>query len=243
MVAFAPGGGAVAAGEAAVPVAYDQGVVQGGGDGAGGGAVVEDGGAALGEDPVQGGVAEQPLERGAVETGAVDGGGTGTGQGPVAVDVEDDVDVGAVPATAAGLLVIEEEPADVAEGVGAAGGRAAGGFAVGVGGFGRGAGRWRGVRRFRRRGWRRDATARRGCGTGAVPWAGSGLGSRLAVALFPPGPHGGGDVAHRQVDQGGQHHGFVVGEQPDGVGVEVGGDGLDLAAGQHPVPPRRRGGG
>jgi hypothetical protein len=44
--------------------------------------------------------------------------------------------VGAVAAAAAGVLVVEEVVADVAEGVGAAGGRAAGRLAVGVGGLG-----------------------------------------------------------------------------------------------------------
>jgi hypothetical protein len=39
----------------------------------------------------------------------------------------------------------------------------------------------------------------------------------------------------------GDHGGFVVGEQADGVGVEVGGDGLELAARQHTVAPRAGG--
>src|SRR5215216_3877335 len=79
VVAFTPVGGAVAAGETAVPVADHQGVEQGGGDGAGGGAVVEDGGPPGGEHPVQGGVAEQPLDAGPVEPGALGGGGAGAG--------------------------------------------------------------------------------------------------------------------------------------------------------------------
>jgi hypothetical protein len=74
VVAFAPGGGAVTAREPAVAVTHDEGVVEGGGDGAGGGAVVQDGGAAVGEDAVDGGVAQQSVGAGAVEAGAVDAG-------------------------------------------------------------------------------------------------------------------------------------------------------------------------
>jgi hypothetical protein len=65
--------------------------------------------------------------------GAVEGGGGGGGQCLVAVEVEDQVEVGAVAAPATGLLVVEEVAADVGEGVGAAGGGAAGGFALDVG--------------------------------------------------------------------------------------------------------------
>jgi hypothetical protein len=36
---------------------------------------------------------------------------------------------------------------------------------------------------------------------------------------------------------GGHELGFVVGEQVEGVGVEVGGYGVDLATRQHPVTP------
>jgi hypothetical protein len=68
--------------------------------------------------------------------GAVGAAGTCPGEGPVAFDVDDEVEVGAVAAAAAGVLVVEEVAADVAGGVGAAGGRAAGRLAVGVGGLG-----------------------------------------------------------------------------------------------------------
>jgi hypothetical protein len=90
----------------------------------------------VGEDPVQGGVAQQPVDGGAVEAAAVDAGGPGSRQGPVAVEVEHEVEVGAVAAPAAGLLVVEEVAADVAEGVGAAAGRGAGRFAWHVGAVG-----------------------------------------------------------------------------------------------------------
>jgi hypothetical protein len=56
-----------------------------------------------------------------------------------------------------------------------------------------------------------------------------------------PGAHGCGDVGHRQAHQGGHHVGFVVGEQVEGVGVEVGGDRFDLTTRQRPVAPRPRG--
>jgi hypothetical protein len=49
------------------------------------------------------------------------------------VEVEDEVEVGPVAATPAGVLVVEEVSADVGEGVGAAAGDTAGGFAVDVG--------------------------------------------------------------------------------------------------------------
>src|SRR5215218_10253797 len=135
VVALAPVGGAVAAGEAAVPVADDEGVEQRGGDGAGGAAVVQDRGPARGEHPVQRGVAQQPVDAGPVEAGAVGGGGAGAGVGEVAFEVDDQVEMGAVAATAAGLLVVQEVAADVAQGVGPAGGGGAGGLAVVVGGL------------------------------------------------------------------------------------------------------------
>ena len=72
VVGFGPVGGSIAAGVAAVAVADDQGVEQGGGDGAGGGAVVQDGGAPVGDDPVDAGVAGQAPQGGGVEDGAVD---------------------------------------------------------------------------------------------------------------------------------------------------------------------------
>src|ERR671911_287702 len=118
VVALAPVGGAVAAGETAVPVPDHEGVEQGGGDGAGGAAVVEDGGPPGGHHPVQGAIAQQPLDAGPIQPGAVGGGGAEVGVGEVALEVEDQVEVGAVAATAAGLLVVEEVAADVAQGVG-----------------------------------------------------------------------------------------------------------------------------
>src|SRR5918995_4238301 len=54
---------------------------RGGGDGAGGGAVVEDGGPPGGEHPVQGGVAQQPLDAGPVQAGGGGGGGARGGGG------------------------------------------------------------------------------------------------------------------------------------------------------------------
>jgi hypothetical protein len=85
---------------------------------------------------VQGRVAQQPLDRRAIEAGAVDGRGPGAAQRPEALDVEDEVDVRAVAAGAPRPLVVEEEPADVAERVGPAGGRTAGRLVVGIGGLG-----------------------------------------------------------------------------------------------------------
>ena len=67
------------------------------------------------------------------------------------------------------LLVVQEVPADVGEGVGAAGGGTCGRVRRPRRGCGRGVGRWRAVRRFRGRGWRRAASGRPGCGTGAGP--------------------------------------------------------------------------
>jgi hypothetical protein len=83
---------------------------------------------------VDAGVAGQALESGGVEDGAVDQAAV-----PVVLEVVeggDDVEVGAVAAAAAVLLVVEDPAADVDEGVGAALGGAAGGFTRGVGGLG-----------------------------------------------------------------------------------------------------------
>ena len=134
VVGFGPVGGPITASEAAVVVADDQGVVERGGDGAGGGAVVQDRGAAVGDHPVDTGVAQQPGQGGGVEGGAVD-------QPPVPVVLEvgeggDDVEMGAVAAARARLLVVQVPAAQVDEGVGAAVGGAAGGFTGGVGGLG-----------------------------------------------------------------------------------------------------------
>jgi hypothetical protein len=196
----------------------------------------------LGEDPVQGGVAQQPLDAAAVESGAVGGAGAGAGEGPVALDVEDDVDVRAMPSTAAGVLVIEEVAADVPQRVGPAAGGAADRFTVAVGGGGEAQGGGQELAGFGAEvGVEPPAAAERGR---LVQTVGRfGLGVAVGGGSLAPGPHGGGDIAYRQVDQGGQHRRLVVGEQADGVGVEVGGDGLDLAAGQHPVVPRPGGGG
>ncbi len=210
-------------------VAYDEGVVERGGDGAGGAAVVDDGGAALGEHAVQGGVAQQPIQRGAVEAGAVDAAGPGGGERLVAVEVEHQVEVGAVAAAAAGLLVVEEVPADVGEGVGPAGRSSPGGFAVGVGALREAQG---GGEQF----------AAPGAEVGVEPPAapegagqvqhldGFGLGVAVRGGAVPPHRHRHRDVADRQVDQAGHHHRFVLREERHGVGVEVGGDGVDLAA-------------
>ena len=181
VVAFAPAGGAVAAREPAMFIAYDQGVEQRSGDGAGGPAVVEDGGPPGGEDPVQGTVAQQPLHRGPVEGGAVGAGGADAAQGEVALDVEDDVEVGAVAATGVDVLVIEKEAADVPQGVGppCGGLRTVSASLSGV---------WARRRAVessspvsaRRLASRRHRPAR--VGDRCRAWGGSGLGSRSAVA-------------------------------------------------------------
>jgi hypothetical protein len=162
---------------------------EGAGDGAGGGAVVEDGGGAVGEDAVDGGVAEQPVRGGVVEAGAVDAGGVGSRQGLVAVEVEDEVEVGPVAASAAGLFVVQEVPADVGEGVGAAGGGAAGGFAVDIGAAGEAEG---GGHSSPVSGPRLASSRHRPANVGDRCRAedGSGLGSRWAVAHARnhPGP-------------------------------------------------------
>jgi hypothetical protein len=177
---------------------------------------------------VQGGVAQQPLDRRAVETGAIDGRGPGAARRPEALDVEDEVDVGAVAACPPGPLVVEEESADVAEGVGAAGGRAAGRFVVGVGGLGDAE---RGGEQFAGFGAEVGVEAPPASqGARQVQAVGSvGLGVAVRGGAVRPRPHGGDDIPHRQVGQRGQQPSLVVGEQTDRVGVEVAGDGLDLA--------------
>jgi hypothetical protein len=136
VVAFAPGGGTVTAREPAVAVTDHEGVVEGGGDRPRGGAVVQDRRPAVAEDAVEGGVAEQPVGAGAVEAGAVDAASTRGAQRLVAVEVEDQVEVGPVAATPAGVLVVEEVSADVTKGVGPAGGDTPGGFAGDIGAVG-----------------------------------------------------------------------------------------------------------
>jgi hypothetical protein len=134
-------------------------------------------------------------------------------------------------------LVVQEVAAEVAEGVGAAGGGRAGRLAVGVGGLGQAEG-----------GGEQFAGFGAEVGVEAPPSAQGArqvqtlgrfrLGVSVGAGTFPPGPHGGSDIADRQVHQGRQHHGLVVGEQAERVGVEVGGDGLHLAPRQHTVAPR-----
>jgi len=130
MVGFAPVGWPVAAGEAAVLIPDDEGVVEGGGDGAGGGAVVEDAGPSGDEHPVDPGVTEQPLHRGAVQNRAVDE--VALAAVLEVVEGGDDVEVGAVAAPAPVLLVVQEPAAYVGEGIGAAAGGTTLGFPVDV---------------------------------------------------------------------------------------------------------------
>jgi hypothetical protein len=134
VVSFCPVGGPITAGEPAVPVADDEAVVEVGGDRSGGGAVVQDAGPAVGDHPVDAGVATQALHGPAVEDRPVE-------ESAVAAVFEvgeggDDVEVRAVAAPAAVALVVEKPTAHVDKGVGAALRRAAGGFAVDVGGGG-----------------------------------------------------------------------------------------------------------
>src|SRR5918995_1701879 len=237
VVALAPVGGPVAAGETAVPVPDHQGVEQGGGDGAGGAAVVEDGGPPGGHHPVQGGIAQQPLDAGPIEPGAVGGGGTGGGVGEVTLEVDDQVEMGAVAATAAVLLVVQEVAADVAQGVGPAGGRGAGGLAVVVGAGGEAQGGGQQLTGLGAQGAVGAPAVIEGAGQ--VQRLGPfGLGVGVGGGGLPPAAHGDGDVAGGEVDQGRHDGGLVGGEQVEGGGVEVGGDGFDLPARQHPVPPR-----
>src|SRR6185503_13610397 len=109
-------------------VAQDHGVVEVGGGGAGGRAVVEDRGPPVGDDAVQRAVAQDRGGGGRVEDGAVGEGGAAAAVG--VVQGHDHVDVGAVPAPGAGLLVVEEEPADLDQGVGVLLGSAAGRVAL-----------------------------------------------------------------------------------------------------------------
>jgi hypothetical protein len=67
-----------------------------------------------------------------------------------------------------------------------------------------------------------------------------GLGIAVGAGGLAPGAHGDGDVAGRQVHQARHHRGLVRREQLEGIGVEIGGKGVDLAARQHPVPPQPR---
>jgi len=93
MMRLTPLGRSVAAGEAAVLVADDQGVVEGGGDGAGGGAVVQDAGAPGDEHAVKAGVAEQAPDAGGGEDRPV--GQPALAAGLEVVEGGDDVEVGA----------------------------------------------------------------------------------------------------------------------------------------------------
>ena len=120
-VALAPHRGPVTAREAAVLVTDDQGVPQRSGDGPGCGAVVEDGRTARHDHPVHGAVAEQPGEGGTVERRPVDD--VAAAAGLQVLELDHHVDVRAVTTAGVGLLVIEEEPADVDEGVRPPGGR------------------------------------------------------------------------------------------------------------------------
>jgi hypothetical protein len=108
VVALAPVGGAVAAGEAAVPVPDHEGVEQGRRDRSGGGAVVEDAGPPGGQHPVQRRVAKQSVDRGPVKSAAIDCGCAGGGGREVTLDVENQIQMGTMAATAAGLLVVQE---------------------------------------------------------------------------------------------------------------------------------------
>src|ERR671910_270084 len=115
---LAPFGWPVTAGEPAVLVPDHEGVEQVGGDGAGGHPVVEGAGKSGDENPVHPGVTEQALHRGPVDDGAVD-------QPALAATLEvieggDHIHMGAVAATAAVLLVVQEPAAHVGQGVGAA---------------------------------------------------------------------------------------------------------------------------
>jgi hypothetical protein len=134
VVGFAPVGRSVAARESAALVAQHGDGPQRWRDGAGGAAVVEDGGAPAAEDAVQDAVAEQPAGGDGVDGGAADGGGPA--DIAAAVEVEDQVDVGPVPAAVVGRLVVEEEAADVAQGIGSPGGGCPGGLALDVAGVG-----------------------------------------------------------------------------------------------------------
>src|SRR5688572_19015411 len=109
MMALAPLRWAVAPGKAAVVVAYDQRVPDGGGDGAGGVAVVEDGRAAAGDHAVEDAVAQQATGGDAADR--VTAGGAGMRDVAVLVELQHHVEVGSVAAAAVGPLVIEEEAA------------------------------------------------------------------------------------------------------------------------------------
>ena len=113
----APRGGGVAGTEAAAAVAQDDGVVQVHGPVPGGPPVVQDPRGAVDQEPVEGAVALQHAESGGrhrlvgVEVAAAD-------PGTELLVADGHVEVGAVAAAAAGLLVIEEVLADLGQGIG-----------------------------------------------------------------------------------------------------------------------------
>jgi hypothetical protein len=100
VVGFAPLGWSVAAGVAAVLVAQVERLELGVAEGVDGGAVVEDDRSAVGDDAADAGVAQDLL-----------------------LEVDHDAGVGPVAALRDVVLVVEEEPQDVEEGVGAPLGR------------------------------------------------------------------------------------------------------------------------
>src|SRR5919106_1572576 len=227
---LAPFGWSVTAGEPAVLVPDDQGVVQVGGDGAGGGAVVEDAGASGDEHPMDSGVTEQALHGGAVQDGAVD-------QPALAATLEiieggNHIEVGAVAAAAAVLLMVQEPAARV----GAAAGGAALGLTVQVFGGGEADG---------------GLDERAGFGVEAAPQLAAPVQDprhmqrplRLTLVrrivedrfgVAGPGLHPGRGLGHRQLRKPGDELGLVLGEQAGGAVAQVGDDGLHLPPRQGP---------
>jgi hypothetical protein len=234
MVGFGPVGRSIAAGIAAVAVADDQGVEQGSGDGAGGGAVVQDGGAAVADDPVDAGVAGQAPQGDGVEDAAVD-----QRAGRPAFEVaegRDDVEVGAVTAPAAGLLVVEEPPAHIHEGVGASLGGATARFALNVARLSQAEGGGDDSTAFGVEAAGELAASVKDSGQVQRPFRHGRFGEVAHHGVGAPGPvlHGDRGVCNRQRGELGHQVGLMVGEHVDGAVLEVGGDGLDLPARQHP---------
>jgi hypothetical protein len=212
VVGFGPVGGPVTAGVAAVAVADDEGVEQGGGDGAGGGAVVQDGGAAVGDDPVDAGVTDQALHGRVIQAGAVD---EPTLAPPFQlIEGGDDVEVRAVATPAVGLLMVQESAAHVDEGVGASLGGAPVRLALDVTGGGEAQGGGDDGAALGVEGARQFAAPVEDTGQVQRPFRHDRFGVVAHHGGGPPGPvlHRDRRVCDRQRGELGHEFGLVVGE-------------------------------
>ena len=160
--------------------------------------------------------------------------------GPVSLEVVeggDDVEVGAVAAAAALLLVVQEPAADVDEGVGAPLGGATGGFALHIAGGGQAQGGGDDGAALGVEAAGQFAAAVEDAGQVQRPFWQHRFGVVAHHGVGPSGPvlHRDRGVVYRQRRQFGDQFGLVVGEQADGAVREVGDDGLDLPARQDTV--------